>query len=128
MSKEKVDGSVILISVDPILDRNVTIYYQDLRPQTSRYLGNTVFEMLLAEVDCFEMSYEDQNKDHGTYHEIFFNDNELDAIFDHARLAAKVSRSDGHALDPRSGRLVRYSHDEAVRLGIVGGISVIDMD
>lgn len=127
MSKEKVDGSVILISVDPILERNVTIYYQDLRPQAIRYLGNTIFEMLQAEVDCFELSSENQNKDPGTYHGIFFNDNELDTIFDHARLAVKVSRDDGHPLDPMSGRLVRYTHDEAVRLGIIGGFDVINM-
>jgi hypothetical protein len=126
MTREKVDGSVVLISVDPILNRGVTIYYQDLRPQTTRYLGCTIFEMLQAEVDCFEMSFEEQNKNPKLYHAIFFNDNELDIIFDHARLAVKVSRTDNHPLDPKSGRLVRYTHEEAVRLGIIGGFDVIN--
>ena len=126
MSKEKVDGSVILISVDPILDRGITIYYQDLRPQTTRYLGNTIFERIQAEVDCFEMSFEDQNKDPRPYHAIFFDDKELIKIFDNTRLAVQVSRTDKRPLDPKSGRLVRYTHDEAVRLGIIGGIDVID--
>jgi hypothetical protein len=127
MSKEQVDGSVILISVDPILDRNATIYYQDLRPQTTRYLGNTVFEMLQAEVDCFEMSFEDQNKNPRPYHAIFFNDKELTKIFDDARLAVQVSRTDNRPLDPKSGRLVRYTHEEAVLLGIIGGVATIEM-
>jgi hypothetical protein len=126
MSKEKVDGSVILISVDPILDRGITIYYQDLRPQTTRCLENTIFERLQAEVDCFEMSFDDQNKDPRPYHAIFFDDKELIKIFDNARLAVQVSRTDKRPLDPKSGRLVRYTHDEAVRLGIIGGIDVID--
>jgi len=126
MSKEKVDGSVILISVDPILDRGITIYYQDLRPQTTRYLGNTIFERIQAEVDCFEMSFEDQNKDPRPYHAIFFDDKELIKIFDNTRLAVQVSRTDKRPLDPKSGRLVRYTHDEAVRLGIIGGIDMID--
>jgi hypothetical protein len=128
MSKQETDGSTILISLDPDHKRNITINYQDLRPQTPGQRSKTVWGMLHDEVDCFELSFEDQNKDPKPYHEIFFDDDELDTIFDHARLAVEVSRDDNHPIDPRSGRLVRYSHDEAVRLGIVPGIAVVSMD
>jgi hypothetical protein len=128
MSPEKIDGSTILISLDPNHERSITINYQDLRPVTPRHLSNTFLEMLLDEVDCFELSFEDQNKDPRPYRAVFFDDNELDTIFSHARLAVEVSRMDKRPLDPKSGRLVRCSHDEAVQLGIIGGIDVINMD
>ena len=128
MSKENIDGSTVCTSEDSDQKRNITIYYQDLRPQTPRHMSSTVMGMLFDDIDCFEMSFEDQNKDPKPYHAIFFDNNELIKIFDYARLAVKVSRMDNRPLDPNSGRLVRYNHDEAVRLGIIGGISVIDMD
>jgi len=128
MSKQETDGSTIIISLDRNHKRNITINYQDLRPQTPRPLGNTALEILYEDVDCFELSFEDQNKDPRPFHAIFFNDNELDTIFDHARIAIVVSRMDNRPLDPKSGQLVRYSRDEAVQLGIVGGIEVINMD
>ena len=128
MTKQETDGSTLIISLDPNHERNITINYQDLRPQTPRHLSNTVLGMLFDEVDCFELSFEDQNKNPRPYHAIFFDDNELDTIFYHARFAVEASRNDNQPLDPRSGRLVRYTHDEAVHLGIVGGIDVISMD
>jgi hypothetical protein len=128
MKSQESDDPKILISLDTDGTRGISIYYQDLRPLEPRKRGNSVLSMLNQDIDCLELSFENQNADPIPYREIFFNEDELNTIFEHARWAVQASRNDNHAIDPKSGRLVRYDHNEAVRLGIIAGYDTINLE
>ncbi len=117
----------VVIEKDPDEERGIDIYYQDLRPDQSPPIkGDSFLEKLMSPVDCLELSYEDQESYPIPFRSIFFNNQEeLTQALDHARGAVRLSREYKQPIDPKSGRLVRYPHEEAVRLKIIEGFEVV---
>ena len=107
--------------------RGIDIIFQDFRPNTELPEFSSISQALQDVVDCLEIDFIDQKEHPNPFRSVFFNIDDLRDSFEHARLAVEVSRLDDQPLDPTSGRLLRYEHDEAVSLGIVPGFEVINM-
>lgn len=113
------------VSIDPNPERNITIRYEDLRPQNPIVRGKNFIEMLEEPVEVLEMFFKERQKFPEPFHSIFFGPEGLENSFEDARLASQVAEDAGKPFDLNSVRLVRYTRKEAEERKILGGYSVI---